>query len=277
MKDHFTTREVGKILDLSESRIRGCVRAGILSPPRGPGRRRRFTFQDLLVLRTTKGLLDARVPIGRIRRIVQSLRRQLPDGEPLSSVNIYADGRHVLVHDGSSRWQPDSGQFLLNFEARTIAERVSLPSPRRKEAAPTLTAEQWFDLGCDLETESRAEALHAYRQAIALDPTLAPAHINVGRLYQQAREMERAEEHYRHAIHHAPGYALAYFNLGVLLEECDRPEEALAAYGSAVARDADFADAHYNLALLCEKRGLRPQALTHFRTAKRIYEEREKE
>ncbi len=271
MKGHFTVPEVAKILDLPESRVRACVRAGFLSPVRGPGRRIRFTFQDLLLLKTTKELLDARIPPKRIPRLLRSLRRQLPGDRQLSSLTIYADGRRVVAWDGTARWQPDSGQFLFNFEAQEVAEQADLPPPPRKAEPPVLTAEQWFDLASELEKSSPEEARRAYHQALELDPTAGAAHINLGRLYHQAGRWEPAEAHYRAAIRHSPDDAVAHFNLGVLLDDRDRCEEAIAAYRRAVDCDPTFADAHYNLALLLEAGGRRSDAIKHFRAARNLY------
>jgi tetratricopeptide (TPR) repeat protein len=269
MTGHFSTREVAKILDLSPSRIRSCARAGFLSPVRGPGRHYWFSFRDLLVLKTTQGLLEARVPLGRIRRILSSLRRQLPPDQQLGSLTIMSDGRRVVVWDGTARWQPDSGQFLFDFEAQEVAEQVDLPLPA--PAPSPLTAEQWFDLASEQEKHSPEEARRAYHQALALDPTLAAAHINLGRVYHQAGQLGPAEAHYREAIRHTPDDPMAHFNLGVLLEDGSRPEEAIGAYRQALARDRGFADAHYNLALLFEARGQRAEAINHFRAARKLY------
>ena len=271
MTGHFTTREVAKILDLSESRIRSLVRAGFLSPTRGPGRRHQFTFQDLLLLRTSKGLLDARVPLKRVRRILHSLRRQLPEDEQLSSLTIYADGRRVVAWDGAARWQQDSGQFLFNFDAQDVAEQVTLPAAASEARRPQLTAEQWFDLADELEKNSPEEARRAYHQTLELDPTLAAAHINLGRLYHQARQFDQAEAHYRAAVGQTPDDALAHFNLAALLEDSGRPEEAISQYRQALAADPAFADAHYNLGLLFESRGQRQDAIKHFRAARKLY------
>ncbi len=268
---HFTTREVAKIVDLPEERVRSCVRAGFLSPIRGPGRQFQFTFQDLLLLKTTKGLLECRVPLKRIRRMLGSLRRQLPDDQQLSSLTIYADGRRVVAWDGSARWQPDSGQFLFNFEAQAVAEQVALPLSPAEPAIPALSAEQWFNLASELEASSKQEAQRAYHQALERDPTLADAHVNLGRLYHEAREPARAEAHYRAATAHAPDDPIAHFNLGVMLDDLGRSHEAIAAYRQAIARDPRFADAHYNLGLLFEALGKRSEAITHLRTARKLY------
>ena len=271
----FSTPEVAKILGLPDSKIRACARAALLAPTRGPGGRLRWSFQDLLLLKTTRGLLDARVPARRIRRMLASLRRQLPGDQALSSVTIYADGRRVVAWDGAARWQPDSGQFLFNFEAPAVAEHAP-PAPARPAPAaaaePTArTAEEWFDLGCELEAASPDEARHAYQQALALDPALTDAHVNLGRLCQQAGEGARAESHYRAAIRHAPRDPVAHFNLAGLLEETQRAVEAVESYRQALVADPEFADAHYNLGRLLDSLGRRAVAMTHLRAARRLY------
>jgi tetratricopeptide (TPR) repeat protein len=273
---HFTTREVAKIATLPDARIRSCVRAGVLSPRRGRGGRLEWSFQDLLLLKTTKGLLDARVPLARIRRMVSSLKRQLPDDRTVSSLTIYADGRRVVAWDGAARWQPDSGQFLFNFDVRSVASIVERPP--RLPAPPvdsppqvTRTADQWFKLGCELDAASPEEARHAYRQALELDPAMADAHVNLGRLYHDAKEHAHAEAHYRAAARQAPDDPVAHFNLAVLLEERGRPDEAIQSYRSALEADRDFADAHYNLGLLFDALGKRAPAMAHLRAARKLY------
>lgn len=274
----FSTHEVAKILGLPDSKIRSCARAALLAPTRGPGGRLRWSFQDLLLLKTTRGLLEARVPPRRIRRMLASLRRQLPDDQALSSVSIYADGRRVIAWDGTARWQPDSGQFLFSFDARAVAAPGG-PSPARPAAAApfassTRSAAEWFDLACELDPASPDEARHAYEQALALDPDLADAHVNLGRLHHAGGDAARAEHHYRAAIRNAPGDAIAHFNLAGLLEETGRATDAVASYHQALAAEPDFADAHYNLGLLLDALGRRPAAMTHLRAARRLYARR---
>lgn len=269
---HFTTRDVAKVLEIPEQRVRTCVRAGLVSPQRGPGRRLRFDFQDLLLLRTTKDLLDARVPLKRIRRMLASLRRQLPDDQQLSTITIYADGRRVVAWDGTARWQPDSGQFLFNFDVQDVADRLpaSVP-PRGAGAPPTLSAEDWSHLASALEGTSPEEARLAYQQVLDLDPGRAEAHINLGRLYHQAREHTRAEAHYRTAAALEPHDPIPHFNLGVLMDDLGRGSAAVASYRRAIDLDPDFADAHYNLGLVYEAIGKRAEAITHLRRARALY------
>jgi tetratricopeptide (TPR) repeat protein len=266
----FTTGEVAKILNLPDSRIRSFVRAGFLTPGRGQKKSLQFTFQDLLFLKTAKGLLDSRVSSKRIARMLSSLKRQLPNDQHLSRLKIYTDGRRVVAWDGRARWQPDSGQFLLNFDARAMVQKIKLSRPP-KRVQTKLTAEHWFNLGAELEASSIKEAQRAYHLALHLDPEMANAHLNLGKLYHDGGELKKAEAHYRAAIDIDPKDPSPRFNLGVLLEDLKRPQEAVHAYREAIKGDPLFADAHYNLGLLCESLGKKAEAVAHFRTARKIY------
>jgi tetratricopeptide (TPR) repeat protein len=284
----LTTHEVAKALGLTDSRIRVCARAAMVAPARGRDGRLQWSFPDLLLLRTAKELLDARIPPRRIRRMIASLRRQLPPDRALSSLTIYADGRRVVAWDGDARWQPDSGQFLFNFDAHDMLTPSPYPLPRGErehglaaatpapEPIPAGTpvarsAEDWFNLGCELDAASPDEARHAYEQALALDAGQADAHVNLGRLHHRGGDVTRAESHYRAAVALAPDDAVAHFNLAGLLEETGRRVDAVAAYERALTADADFADAHYNLGLLLDSLGRRAPAMNHLRTARRLY------
>src|SRR5439155_22297590 len=96
---------------------------------------------------------------------------------------VYADGDRVVAWDGASRWQPESGQFLFNFEAVQVVKRAhrvaQLPSPQAPPTKlPRLSAEEWCDLGMELEDGSPPEARAAYHHAIDLDPGHATARSN---------------------------------------------------------------------------------------------------
>ncbi len=274
----FSLREVARILEVPEARLRGLARAGFLAPQRGPVGPLSFGFRDLLLLRTTKGLLESGVPMRRIRRIWASLREQLAADLPLTSITIHTDGEEVVASDGGARWQPDSGQFLLNFEASEIAERADfVGSVGREESAPRdsgdepgSTAEEWYEAGCSLEASSPEQAREAYQRALEIDPGVINAHVNLGRQFHMAGELGRAEPHYREAARLDPDDPTPHFNLGVLLEEVGRRDEAVHAYRQAILRDPDFADAHCNLGLLLESLGRRQEAVRHLMAARQL-------
>jgi tetratricopeptide (TPR) repeat protein len=278
----YSAHDAARILQATEARVRSWARLGGLTPQPDADGNPKFTFQQLLLLRTTRGLLEAGIPAGRVRRVWSSLRRQLSSDIPLTRVRILADGARAVAWDENASWQPDSGQFLLDFGAAEITGIEDAPAtltvvdaraPHAEHPqSPAPTAEQWFRLACELEDTSPLEARQAYLQALAQDPGLADAHLNLGRLEHEAGELGKAEMHYRRAVQCAPGDATAHFNLAVLLEDRDRPEEAIQAYAQAIARDPDAADAHYNLGLLLEARGRRDEAMRHLMAARRLYE-----
>jgi tetratricopeptide (TPR) repeat protein len=262
----YTKDDVLRILHLSEQTFRACLRA-VSSPSRSSRkpRQRSFSFQDLLILRTAAGLLEAGISPGRVRKVLGSLKRQLPDDQALSHVKIYADGRRVVVWDGSGQWQPDSGQFLLNFEAGDVKRpaKVRALNPSRHPDSPRAIARQWFERALELEQDSPEEACHAYEEALKIDPALVHAHLNLGLLYHVGDQLDRAEACYRRAIQHGSDDALAYFNLaGVLKQKGDRTG-AIAAYTQAIQRQPDFLDAHEQLALLYDAEGDTTMAFRH--------------
>jgi tetratricopeptide (TPR) repeat protein len=271
---HFDTAQAARIAGVPVPRLRQCIRAGILSPTRDPRGRLCFDFVDLVLLRTMKGLLARRVPARQIGRVLRSLRRQI-GARPLTRVSVYADGERVVAWDGESRWQPESGQFLFNFDAAQVVQRArkiaQLPAPAAPATAlPRLSADEWCDLAMELEDGSPLEARAAYHHALDIDPAHVTARINLGRLLHAEGKLDGAEAHYREALRHDAGSALAWYNLGVLLEDRVRPAEALPCYERAVRADPNLADAHYNLALLYERAGRKQDAVRHLAIFRRL-------
>ena len=271
---HFDTAQAARIAGVTPPRLRQCVRAGVLSPARDDHGRLRFDFVDLVLLRTMRGLLARKVPVRQIGRVLQSLRRQIGT-RPLTRLSVYADGDRVVAWDGATRWQPESGQFLFNFDVAPVVQRArkiaQLPPPAEPPSKlPKLSADEWCDLAIELEDGSPLEARAAYHHALDLNPALVTARINLGRLLHAEGKLSGAESHYREAVRHEPTNALAWYNLGVLLEDHAHPEEAVACYETAVRADGAFADAHYNLALLYERSGRQQDAVRHLAIFRRL-------
>ena len=271
----FTTRHVAEILGLTEERVRSFARSGLLEAGRGPGNAYRFTFQDIVLLRAARELIDQDVPSRRVRAALRSLRAQLPQGRPLSGVRVSAMGDRVIVRDEDTAWDPETGQVALDFSVGELAARVEPFAPDAARALPgdgELSADDWYDLAIDLEAVSMDKARSAYRRAIALDPGHAEAHLNLGRLLHERGDIAGAESHYRQASAARPDSALAAFNLGVALEDRGQAAEAMSVYRRAVGLDPEHAEAHFNLGRLCEAAGDRTGALQHLARYKRIRE-----
>lgn len=275
----YSTREVAELLDLAPRQVRRLARSGLVRPERGPGNAYRFSFRDLVLLRTAAELRRAGVPSRRVRRALNDLKEELPEDRPLSALRIGAEGGRVVVRDGDTVWSPGSGQVQLDFEAPD-SEPASAPAGSGSEvgsdpeavvpapgspAAEAPSAAVWFERGCDLEASDRVAARDAYERALGLDPIHADARVNLGNLLLEDGRLEAAVREYRRALDADPGHALAAFDLGVALEELERPTEAAEAYRRALELDPGLADAHFNLAGVLERAGDRGGALRHLR------------
>ena len=264
----YTSRDVRQILGLSLAQLRGYVRQGCVAPRRGARGEFRFSLQDLVLLRTAKALSE-RVPPRRVLRALRSLSERLPSGRPLTGIQIDAVGDEIVVHEGTRLWKAESGQGVFSFLVSDLAPKVAPFTKRTAQIAvateKALSAEEWYELGCDLELGAPEQARDAYRRALEVDPHHPDARVNLGRLLHESGRPEAAELHYRMALTARPGDSVAAFNLGVALEDMGRARDAVRAYELALASDARSADAHYNLSRLYERLGKKPLAFRHLK------------
>jgi DNA-binding transcriptional MerR regulator len=275
----FSVRDIERVLRLSRSTIRGLIDVGFVTPTRGPRREYRFSFQDLIVLRAARALIQAKVSRRRIRRSLEDLRKHLPQTMPLSGLSICAVGDRVVVRDGNSHWQVDSGQYVLGLDVTVedgvlrVVERTDFTAESDASAGlpPPKDAEDWFDDGLDLEENGDLDAaIEAYQQTVALDAQNVAAWINWGRLLHDRGDKREAEEVYRRAIEQCGLDSVLMFNLGVLLEDLGRTQAAVEAYQAAVSEDPALADGHYNLARLYESLGQPQHAIRHLGQYRRL-------
>jgi len=263
----YGVRTVEKLLQLPRSTIRSLIQAGFVTPARGPRGAFLFSFQDLIVLRTAWALTQADLSPRRIIRSLKQLRGQLPDSVPLSGLRIGAVGDRVVVQEGDTRWQTDSGQYLLALEVDLAGGVLSLTDRREAEKA---LAEDWFSRGAVLEALDIEAAQDAYEQALAADPAHPGAATNLGRLLHEGDRPDAAERVYRAGLSACGSDALLHYNLGVLLEDTGRVDEAMQAYEHALSNDSGMADCHYNLARLYQAQGRPKEALRHLAQYRRL-------
>jgi hypothetical protein len=264
----YGVRDVERLVGLARSTVRALVGAGFVSPGRGARRAWLFTFQDLIVLRAAQTLVAARVPSRRITRSLKELRRHLPDAMPLSGLSICAVGDRVVVREGASAWQAESGQYLLGFEGDPV--NGSLSVIERPQPAATPAGGGWFEKAVALEDADPAAALRAYERAVEAEPAHLDAHINLGRLLHEAGRLADAERTYRGALTTCGSDAVLLYNFGVLLDDLGRKPEAREAYEMALRGDPAFADCHYNLSLVYEALARPRDALRHMAQYRRL-------
>jgi len=112
-----------------------------------------------------------------------------------------------------------------------------------------------------------AGAIDAHEAALARDPSLAQAHVNLISLYGRVGQWAKAEQHYKAVV--ALGYNVdeAHYNYGVLLGSQQRWSEAAAAYRLALAANPLHAQARNNLGQLLESDRRLDEALDQYRRA----------
>jgi hypothetical protein len=278
----YTLRNIEEMLGLGRSVVMGLVHAGFVTPARGNRNELRFSFQDVVLLRTAHHLRAANIPPKRLLNSLKSLRSRLPAELPLTGLRIKAVGNEVAVKEGDAHWGAESGQLLMDFEVAPapgaqgnvafLAREVSgnagsppLPSPK-----PRTTAQEWFGCGEQLEGVDLHAAEDAYRQALVLAPDHLYAAVNLSAVLCDAGRCREAIDVLEKAIRHRPDEPLLHFNAAIALEDLNRLGEALARYDRCLALAPDFQDAHHNAAKLCEQIGDRQGALRHYSAYRRL-------
>jgi len=268
----YGMRDVERVLRLSGSTVRNLIRRGFIAPTRGKRREFRFSFQDLVVLRTAHALVQAKISPRRITHALTNLRRTLPHTAPLSGLQIRAAGSDVVVKERSSQWEADSGQYLLalDVEISDGVLKISEP-PNRGNAAPSPPAndvEGWFEHALQIEDANPVEALSGYERCLNADPSHLEARINRARLLHVAGRLDEAIACYQQAPDSADPTLL--FNWAIVLEDLGRPGEAISKYQEVLALDPDYADAHHNIARLYHLRNDAQDAIRHLAHYRRL-------
>lgn len=274
----YSFREVSRLLELPEHRLRYWSQTGFLVPSVRRGERRFYSFRDLIAVKVAKGLLDGGLPLRRVRRQLESLRTTLPRvTAPLHDLRIRCEHDRVVVDEAAHRFEADSGQLMIDFEVSTLREEaaqvLALPwvDDGEGDDAPR-TAYEWFLFAQELEEEwggapADAEGLmrvrHAYETALELDPRLAAAWTNLGGLLAEIGQLEEAQEHFEEALRHDPDQMQARLNLAELALLQEGPGHAVPAYREVLRRDPDFHEAHYGLARALLQQGSKGEALAH--------------
>jgi tetratricopeptide (TPR) repeat protein len=210
MPDHgYSLREVQRMLGVSRSVVEKLVAAGFVSPS-GERRDWRFTFQDIVMLRTAHALRVAGVSPLKIVRALDHLRNSWGHKGSLTGVRIAAVGDRVAVRDEASRqWDAETGQLLLDFDVKPAAPNIaSLQAPLANKAREVAT--DLFHRARSLEDEDIDAAESAYRQALARAPDYTDASLNLGGILVDTERFDDAIAVYRNALRYQPDVPYCY-------------------------------------------------------------------
>ncbi len=141
--EQFRTRDVVQILGISRRQLQYWAQTDLIQPSaQTPGGHGRYTFEDLVALKTAKRLIDAGVSVQRIRKSITALRQLLPSIErPLAELTLVATGdvilafRDDIVFDAISgqEWVFEVAQFQREIDAwrQSVDELPKLRQPRK--------------------------------------------------------------------------------------------------------------------------------------------------
>lgn len=269
----YTLRSVRQMLGLTRHAISKLIELGFVDPSRGPGRAYRFSFRDVVLLRSAHDLRVARIPTRQILRSLRRLRETLPPEVPVSGLRITAAGDRITVRAEDTQWEPDTGQLVMDFSVAPATGSVSFISqrPASATAAPESDdLEDLFETAEELEASDPVAAEDTYRLILEQDPAHAHAYLNLGFMLCEAGRCGEAVTLYDEGIEHCPDDPLMHYNRAVALEDLGRVAEALASYEACLRLQPDFADAHQNAALLYAQAGQKQMAIRHFSAFRRL-------
>lgn len=110
-------------------------------------------------------------------------------------------------------------------------------------------------------------AIAEHEAALALDPKLTDAHVNLVSLFGRARDWEQSEAHFRAAVAAGADTADLHYDHGVVLSEQQLWDQAAEAYRRAVSINPLHAQARNNLGTLLERRRELEAAASEYRQA----------
>ena len=119
------------------------------------------------------------------------------------------------------------------------------------------------------------EARTNYERALALDPDLNKARVNLAMVLAETDEADSAKTLLKDAIRRNPSDTKAYNNLGMVYYTDLDVNNAVKYFTMAIELEPDNLEAHYNLGLAFAESGLLLEAIQEWRTVLGISEEGE--
>ena len=147
VEDGFTSRQVIEITGVTQRQLVYWRKTDLIAPSeQTSGGHARYSFTDLIALKTAKQLIDAGVSVQRIRKSIASLIAFLPTiDQPLAELSLVATGDVVLAFYGGEAFEALTGQewvFPVAELAREV-ERVRRLMPDDPVQGELFTA--WLD------------------------------------------------------------------------------------------------------------------------------------
>jgi tetratricopeptide (TPR) repeat protein len=163
--------------------------------------------------------------------------------------------------------QKDKAQAELALYQKDKTGWPSVPDPLLESVLELKTgANARLRKGIELaEAGDLKAAAEEHERALAADPKLVRARVNLIRIYGMLGQPEKAAEQYRAAIAIDPTLAEAHNNYAYLLMTSGKLQEAADVYQAALENRPDYRSAHFNLGRILVQQGRLAEAIEHFR------------
>jgi tetratricopeptide (TPR) repeat protein len=239
---------------LREDHLRYLVKCGVLRPVLRTNADTFFAFPDLATIKqANEGLVQGSSFRSVVRGLIAARQGQLEFDFRLDA----APAKIIALRRLETRQPPAAN-----------APAGAMPAMR-----DTALAEEYFRAASALDEgddTTQEEAAAAYRKALALDPYLVAALINLANIHYSRDELAEAQALYERAIGLEPDFFEAHFNLGNIHHDLGRFPEAQECYREALRLNPFYADAHFYLAVTFEKMGLSQEARPHWRSYQQL-------
>ena len=262
-KSTFSTRAAARILAVPPDRIRYWVRRRFINPSFGAGRRLRFAFNDLLMMRIAKELLPTRRHLEPARRTFERVRSLFGASRPVSSLKLENLNGRIVVRDGAVCLEAETGQILLDFEGRNRRGVV-------EEGFGAARARERFEEARRLAEEDPLKALTLYSEVLSREPANFEAHMRLAALLEGKGDLKGALRHLLGAAAAMPAVADVHLKLGLLYRRQGETDNAVRSLNRALECDPTLVDAHRNLAEVYEQAGRKRDAVKHLSAIHRL-------
>jgi len=127
----FSSKEVTRITAISQRQLQYWCKTALITPSKYTiGGHVRFSFHDLVTIKTIATLLRAGVSTQKIRHCITKLIKLLPEVKyPLSELSIIANGESILVFHQGSAFEVITGQEwivdIAKLDQQAQASKIS--------------------------------------------------------------------------------------------------------------------------------------------------------
>ena len=220
---------------LRDDQLRSLAQWRLVQPTRDQGENW-YSFADLATLREVHDALGQGTALKAIvRQLLAARQGQLTLFDATATRDESARARVVTLASRPPRGEAASPPAIDSSRAEAAFERATA-----LDGAPGQPA---------------AAAMRAYRDALAIDPTLVPALINLGNLHYAVGHLPEAAALYEQAVRLTPDSFEGWFNLGHTHHDEGRFAEAVRCYGRGLELSPESPEACFYLAVAYEKLG----------------------